>query len=178
MRRTILVSSAVTALLLGPATAQAPQLGKKPDAALLKAWDIDVSPDGAGLPVGHGSVEEGAKIYEAKCAACHGESAIGGPADRLSGGVGTLTSAHPVKTVSSYWPYATTLFGFIRASMPITDPRSLSAHETYALCAYLLSIDGIIPKDVVLDAKSLPTIVMPNRGGFKSMWDKEKENFR
>jgi mono/diheme cytochrome c family protein len=178
MRRTALVLFSLTLLLSGPAAAQTPRLGTPPDPALLKAWDIDVSPDGAGLPPGHGSVEEGAKLYEAKCAACHGENGVGGPADRLSGGVGTLADAHPIKTVSSYWPYATTLFGFIRASMPITEPRSLSAHEVYALCAYLLSIDGIVPKNAVLDAKSLPNIVMPNRHGFKNMWNKEKENAR
>jgi cytochrome c len=165
-------------LLPGSAAAQTPRLGKNPDPALLRAWDIDVSPDGAGLPAGHGSAEEGAKIYEVKCAACHGENGVGGPADRLTGGVGTLADAHPVKTVSSYWPYATTLFGFIRASMPITEPRSLSAHEVYALCAYLLSIDGVVPRDAVLDAQSLAKTVMPNRHGFKSIWDKEKETAR
>lgn len=160
------------------AVAQSPALGFAPDPALVRAWDIDVSPDGAGLPAGHGSVEDGALIYADKCAACHGEGGNGGPADRLIGGVGTLTSAHPVKTVASYWPYATTLFSFIRSAMPITEPRSLSAHEVYALCAYLLSIDGIVSKDAVLDQKSLPGIAMPNRHGFKSIWDEDKSGER
>jgi len=156
------------------ATAQSPRLGVPPDAALIKAWDIDISPDGTGLPPGHGSAAEGARIYEEKCAACHGERGIGGGADRLTGGLGTLATAHPVKTVASYWPYATTLFGFVRSAMPITEPRSLSAHEVYALCAYLLSIDGIVAQDAVLDQASLPKVVMPNRKGFRDMWEGDK----
>ncbi len=166
-----LVLTALTIGLTGASLAgEAPRLGRPADPARLAAWDIDVSPDGKGLPAGHGSVGEGAKIYDDKCALCHGPAGAGGPADRLTGGVGTLRSDHPVKTVASYWPYATTLFGFIRAAMPITEPRSLSGPEVYALCAYLLSVDGIVPRAAVLDRKTLPRIVMPNRNGFRSMW--------
>jgi S-disulfanyl-L-cysteine oxidoreductase SoxD len=156
--------------------ADAPRLGQPADPALLKAWDTDVSPDGAGLPRGHGSARQGAEIFAAKCAMCHGEAGAGKPADRLTGGVGTLTSAHPIKTVASYWPYATTLFGYIRVAMPVTSPRTLSDDEAYALCAYLLSVDGIVPANAVLDAKSLPRIKMPNRDGFRDIWDQSKRN--
>lgn len=151
--------------------ADAPQLGQPADPARIAAWNIDVAPDGTGLPPGRGSARAGVEIFAAKCEVCHGAAGSGKPADRLTGGIGTLATLHPIKTVASYWPYATTLFAYIRGSMPITSPRSLSADETYALCAYLLSVDGIVGKDAVLDASTLPKIRMPNRHGFRSMWD-------
>ena len=154
------------------AAAQAPSLGVPPNPASIAALDIDVSPDGRGLPPGRGSAREGAVIYGQRCVMCHGEAGAGKPGDRLTGGIGTLTTPHPVKTVASYWPYATTLFGYVRAAMPITNPRSLTSNEVYALCAYLLSIDGIVPKNAVLDAKSLPNVRMPNRDGFRDVWDR------
>ncbi len=149
--------------LLAAAT---PHFGHPADPALIKAWNISIAPDGTGLPAGHGSVAEGAQIYTQKCVMCHGVNGAGKPADQLTGGIGTLASAHPVKTVASYWPYATTLFDYIRRTMPLTSPRSLTDHETYALAAYILSIDGIVKKNAVLDAKNLPKIKMPNRDGF------------
>lgn len=150
-----------------PAAAQsAPHFGIAADPARIKAWDISVAPDGTGLPPGKGSVAEGLAIYSQKCVMCHGLDGVGRPADRLTGGIGTLTSAAPVKTVASYWPYATTLFDYVRRAMPVVAPRTLSDHETYALVAYILSVDGIVKKDAVLDAKTLPKIQMPNRAGF------------
>ncbi|MGH6827960.1 MAG: c-type cytochrome [Rhizomicrobium sp.] len=146
--------------------AAAPHFGQPADPAMIKAWDISIPPDGSGLPPGHGSVAEGAAVYAQKCVMCHGVNGEGKPADRLTGGIGTLASAHPVKTVASYWPYATTLFDYLRRAMPINHPRSLTDHETYALVAYILSIDGIVKKNAVLDAKTLPRIRMPNRDGF------------
>src|SRR5437868_2004932 len=95
------------------ADARAPRLGQPPDPALLSAWDISIPPDGAGLPPGRGTVAQGKAVYEAQCLACHGENGAGKPADRLAGGIGTLASAAPVKTVASFWPYATTLFDYI-----------------------------------------------------------------
>lgn len=151
--------------------AETPHLGKPADPELLRAWDTSIPPDGSGLPPGHGSVAEGAAIYEAKCIVCHGAAGAGQPADRLTGGIGTLAGSQPVKTVASYWPYATTLFDYIRRAMPVSAPRSLTAPEVYALCAYLLSIDGIVSKSAVLDAKSLPKVKMPNRNGFINVWD-------
>src|SRR5205085_12612753 len=120
-----------------------------------------------GLPPGSGTVEQGAAVFAQKCVACHGPNGAGtASGDRLTGGIGTLTSDNPIKTVSSYWPYATTLFDYIRRAMPVTNPQSLQNDEVYAVAAYFLSIDNIVPKDAVLDAQSLPKVQMPNRNGF------------
>jgi len=146
--------------------AAAPHFGQLADPALVKAWDVSIAPDGKGLPPGRGSVSEGLAVYTQKCVMCHGVNGVGKPSDQLTGGIGSLASPNPVKTVSSYWPYATTLFDYIRRAMPVTSPHSLSDHETYAVTAYILSIDGIVKKDAVLDAKSLPKVKMPNRDGF------------
>jgi len=143
-------------------------LGRAPTAAEIHAWDIDIGPDGAGLPPGHGSVAEGQKIYAERCAACHGEKGVGGLADRLAGGFGTLAMNKPVRTVGSYWPYATTVFDFVRRAMPFNAPQSLSADEVYAVSAYVLYLNGVVSESAVLDAKSLPAIRMPNRDGFTS----------
>ena len=132
----------------------------------LAAWNIDVAPDGRGLPAGSGDVATGAHIFAAKCAACHGAQGQGGLGDQLVGGQGTLTSAKPKRTVGSYWPYATTLFDYIRRAMPYNAPESLSADEVYALSAFLLNQNGIVPANTRLDAASLPRVAMPNRGGF------------
>jgi cytochrome c len=146
--------------------ADVPHFGVPADPARMKAWDISILPDGTNLPPGKGSVSEGAQIYGEKCVMCHGANGEGKPADRLTGGIGSLASAQPVKTVASYWPYATTLFDYIRRAMPVNHPRSLNDHEVYSLVAYILSVDGIVKKNVVLDARSLPKIKMPNRDGF------------
>ncbi len=146
--------------------ADAPHFGAPADPARIKAWDISILPDGSNLPPGKGSVKEGEAIYAEKCQMCHNEQGKGQPADRLTGGIGSLATPQPIKTVASYWPYATTLFDYIRRAMPVTHPHSLNDHEVYALVAYILSIDGIVKKDAVLDAKSLPKIKMPNRDGF------------
>jgi cytochrome c len=136
----------------------------------VKALDLTVAPNGAGLPPGSGSVSAGADVYARKCQSCHGAEGKGKPQDVLTGGVGTLASARPVKTPVSYWPRATTLFDYIRRAMPFTAPQSLSNEEVYAVTAYLLSIDGVVPKNAVLDAKSLPVVKMPNKDGFISYW--------
>jgi cytochrome c5 len=132
----------------------------------LAAWNIDVAPDGCGLPPGSGDVATGAHVFAAKCAACHGAQGEGGLGDPLVGGQGTLASAKPKRTVGSYWPYATTLFDYIRRAMPYSAPESLSADEVYALSAFLLNQNGIVPANTRLDAASLPRVVMPNRNGF------------
>ncbi len=152
--------------------AQGPSLGRALTPDEIKKADITVWPDGRGLPSGSGSVAAGAVVYTKNCQACHGAQGAGKPQDQLTGGVGTLASAKPVKTPVSYWPTATTLFDYIRRSMPITSPQSLTNDEVYAVTAYLLSIDAIVPADAVLDAKSLPRVKMPNRDGFVSWWPK------
>lgn len=111
-------------------------------------------------------MKQGALVYAAKCAACHGATGKEGPQDRLVGGRETLASANPVKTVGSYWPYATTLYDYIRRAMPFNAPQSLSADEVYSVVAWLLHQNGIIAEEMVIDARTLPQIRMPNRNGF------------
>lgn len=132
----------------------------------IKLWDIDVRPDGKGLPAGSGTVVQGKSIYEDNCAVCHGANGKDGIKDRLVGGQGTLASSRPIKTVGSYWPYATTLFDYVRRAMPYQAPGSLSVDETYAVSAYILSLNGLLPEDGKLDKESLPKVRMPNRDGF------------
>lgn len=143
-------------------------LGKLATEADIKAWDIDIAPNGVGLPHGRGTVQQGATLYAAKCAACHGQTGTEGPKDRLVGGQGSLDTEDPIKTIGSYWPYATTLYDYIFRAMPFTAPQSLTPEEVYSLVAWLLHQNGIIEKDAVMDARTLPTIRMPNRDGFIS----------
>ena len=136
----------------------------------IKGWDIDISPDGAGLPPGRGSVSQGKAIFAEKCAACHGARGQGKPMDQLVGGVGTLRDKKPEKTVGSFWPYATTLFDFVRRAMPLNAPQSLTPDEVYAVSAYVLFLNGIVAQDATLDAAALAKIEMPNRNGFVSAY--------
>jgi len=149
------------------AFAQAPQFGQPIAPADIAPWDISIGPDGAGLPAGRGTAKQGETVYAAKCLACHGEKGAGRPNDALVGGAGTIASDGPaVKTVGSYWPYATTLFDYIRRAMPWSETKSLSNDEVYAVSAYILHLNGVIGADDVLDAQSLPKLKMPNRDGF------------
>lgn len=132
----------------------------------IKLWDIDVRPDGQGLPEGSGTVAHGKSVYEQNCSACHGEFGQDGIKDRLVGGRGTLATGKPIKTVGSFWPYATTLFDYIRRAMPYQAPGSLSIDDTYAVTAYVLNLNSIISTTAKIDKNSLPTIKMPNRDGF------------
>jgi mono/diheme cytochrome c family protein len=147
------------------ATAAA-DFGRPVSPAEIKLWDIDVRPDGTGLPNGSGGVARGMQVFGESCAACHGEHGQGGIADRLAGGEGSLASAHPVKTVGSFWPYATTLFDYVRRAMPYPAPETLSDDDTYAVVAYILNLNGIVPANATLDRASLPAIRMPDRDGF------------
>jgi len=150
--------------------ADGPNAGRPLSAEEVRKLDITITPEGAGLPAGSGSAAAGAAVYAQKCQSCHGDRGSGKPQDRLTGGLGTLATAKPVKTPNSFWSSATTLFDYIRRTMPITAPESLSNDETYALTAYLLSVDNIVPKDATLDAQSLPKVKMPNRDGFIIWW--------
>jgi len=152
------------------ALAQAPQLGQPIALANIAAWDISITPDGVGLPPGRGTAIEGEAIYVAKCQACHGEKGTK-PGDALAGalvgGMGTLApDKTPIKTVGSFWPYATTLFDYVRRAMPFQESKSLTADEIYAVSAYILNLNGIIGPNDVIDAHSLPKVRMPNRDGF------------
>jgi S-disulfanyl-L-cysteine oxidoreductase SoxD len=132
----------------------------------IKLWDIDVRSDGKGLPEGSGTVARGKSVYEENCEACHGPNGQGGIKDRLAGGQGSLATESPVKTVGSYWLYATTVFDYIHRAMPYQAPGSLSVDDTYAVAAYILNLNGILPSDGKLDRNALPAITMPNRDGF------------
>ena len=141
-------------------------LGQPASAEDIAAIDISIPPSGKGLPPGSGDATAGVMVYEQKCASCHAAGGQGKPADALVGGIGSLGTAKPVKTVGSFWPYATTLFDYIRRTMPLNAPMTLTDDEAYAVTAYVLTINGIISTDVILDADSLPAVRMPNRGGF------------
>jgi cytochrome c len=151
-----------------PLRRSADAIGAPVSEADIAAWNIDVAPDGRGLPAGSGDVAMGGKVFAAKCAACHGAKGEGQIGDPLVGGRGTLASASPKRTVGSYWPYATTLFDYIRRAMPYNAPQSLTADEVYAVSAWILNQNGIVPDDARLDAHSLAAVRMPNRDGFVS----------
>jgi len=143
-----------------------PELGSPATAAELIANDWSVMPDGAGLPKGGGTVRQGKRIYEAQCIACHGTAGTGESGDQLAAAQMQLTDEWPEKTIGTYWPYATTLFDFIRRSKPMMQPGSLDDSEVYAVSAYLLYLNGIIPAEQLMNAESLKNIKMPNRDGF------------
>ncbi len=155
--------------------------GRMPTANEIKAWDTDVMPDGHGLPVGEGSVEEGDELYEAQCSMCHGDFGAGGVGGypTLAGGQGSLKNQlglegteGPRKTIGSYWPYASTLFWYIKTAMPFPNPKSLTDNEVYAITAYLLSVNGIkangeeIDDEFVLSNKNFMDVKMNNPDGF------------
>ena len=166
----LFASLAATATLAASPAAVPDTPGTPITEAEIAAWDISVEPDGTGLPAGSGSVAEGARLFAGRCALCHGADGKGGKADALVGGAGSLTSEAPVKTVGSYWPFATTLFDYVRRAMPYFAPGSLADDEVYAITAYVLHLNGIVAEDAVLDAERLVGIRMPNREGFASWW--------
>lgn len=155
------------ALACGAAAAQPPGLGAKITEADVAAWDISILPDGTGLPAGSGTAAQGAPIFAAKCAMCHGEGAKGTPAaSALVGGPPLTNGIETTKTIANFWGYSTTLFDFIRRAMPFQAPRSLTNDEVYSLVAYLLAINKLIPESEAMNAKTLPQVKMPNRDGF------------
>jgi cytochrome c len=155
-------------LVLGSAAQGTERLGigRPATEAEISAWNIDIDRDGRKLPPGRGSVAHGREVFDAQCASCHGGRGEGGTGERLVGGRGTLASAKPVKTVGSFWPYAPTLFDYIRRAMPMNAPQSLSDDDVYAVSGYVLHLNGLAPEEAVLDAQSLAAIRMPNRDGF------------
>src|SRR2546427_6571524 len=141
-------------------------LGRTATDEEIRAWNIDVSSTGEGLPPGSGTVKQGAQIFAAKCAMCHGPTGTEGPKDKLVGGRDSLKSPKPVRTVGSYWPYAATLYDYINRAMPFNAPGSLNSDEIYSVIGWLLFKNEIVPEDAVMDAKTLPQVKMPNRDGF------------
>ena len=160
------LAACVTTESGSPVPTTGPNLGRPATAQEVAAWDISIPPSGAGLPAGSGTPKLGEAVYVAQCQACHGPKGIGKPADPLVGGVGSLATAKAVRTVGSFWPYATTLFDYTRRAMPTTRPMSLTNEEVYAVTAYLLYLNGIIAEDAEMNAQTLPQVKMPNRDGF------------
>ena len=136
------------------------------------AYDIGVMPDGSGLPEGSGTVQQGEKLYQEKCLACHGEGGVGNTGEQLAGAINKLTDEWPEKTIGTYWPYATTLFDFTRRSMPMNQPGSLSNNETYALVAYMLNLNNLIDENTTMNADEIKNFQMPNRDGFINVYEK------
>jgi cytochrome c len=156
----------VVSLLSADGATQSLGVGRVAIPAELRDLDRTVFADGRNLPPGSGTAIDGAQVYAARCQACHGAGAQGGSAERLVGGQGSLASARPLKTVISYWPYATTLFDYIQRAMPFRNPGSLTADEVYAVTAYVLSQGGLIREADRMTADTLPLVKMPNRDGF------------
>jgi cytochrome c len=172
--REILVAAGLFCLFgAGGCAQEAPSLGAPVDVEALAGLDFTVMPDGEGLPEGRGDAVAGAEVYRQQCLACHGESGTGGANDELVGGQGSLATANPKKTIGSYWPYAPTLFDYIRRAMPYPAPGTLSNDELYAITAYLLYLNDIIDRDTVIDKDSLPAVAMPNRNGFDRAYPSE-----
>lgn len=161
---------ALVAALTLSASAHAADLGSELPHTLLgkpltAATVPTIWPDGRGLPAGQGSVAMGERLYTERCQACHGERGTGGSGGHLAGR-SRLDGPDPDRTVANYWPYATTVFDYIRRAMPPQAPWSLTAEETYALTAYVLHLGGVLPAEALLDARSVSALRMPNREGF------------
>lgn len=164
MRKARFAALALPAILL----AQSPKYkaGRSPSPEEVKAWDISIAADGSGLPEGSGTVAEGKEVYSRRCQRCHGAEGKGADDAPLVGGQGTLATPKPLKTVGSFWPYATSLFDYTNRAMPFKDPGSLTANQVYAVVAYVLNLNGIIGPDEKMDSRTLPKVRMPNRDGF------------
>jgi cytochrome c len=166
-RNALLAACSALVVGCGGALAESPDLGKAVTPEEIASWDISIGPDGAGLPPGSGTPRQGEQVYLAKCIACHGEKGAGKPNDQLAGGQGSLAPGQaPVRTVGSFWPYATTVFDYVRRAMPLNEPKSLSDDEVYAVVAYILQLNGVIGENDTIDARTLPAVRMPNRDGF------------
>lgn len=151
-------------------SAQSPRygVGRPPTPEEIRALGSAIAPDGAGLPPGSGTVAQGRTLFAAKCARCHGPTGDGDVGPRLVGGQGTLATPRPLKTVGSFWPYATTLWDYVNRAMPFDRPGLLEPSEVYAAVAFVLNLNGIVGEDVVMNASTLSTVRMPNRDGFVS----------
>lgn len=168
-RKLLAALLALLAIALPLAAASAQNLGEPAAADVVARWDSTVFPDGRGLPPGAGDAAAGKAIYDARCSSCHGPEGRGETAEELAGRDPPLTDPDAAQTVGSYWPYAATLFDYIRRAMPMDQPGSLSNDEAYAVSAYLLSLDGIVGERDAMNATTLPAVKMPNRDGFRSI---------
>jgi len=162
--------SAMALVLAGAATlaAQSPKydVGRPATREEIRDLGTAIAPDGGGLPEGSGTVAAGREVFASRCSKCHGPKGEGDVGATLVGGLGTLQTARPLKTVGSFWPYATTVWDYVNRAMPFDQPGLLNPPEVYAVVAYVLNLNGIIRDDEVMDARSLPKVKMPNRDGF------------
>jgi mono/diheme cytochrome c family protein len=165
-KRAIFAASLLLAMTSDASLAETPNLGKPIDEAAIAAWDISILPDGTGLPKGSGTPAQGAAIYAEKCTSCHGDNGKGGPAAALVSDSQISGISATQKTIKNFWPYATTIFDFIRRAMPFQMPRSLTDAEVYALTAYILAENKLIGANDMMDAQTLPKVKMPNRDNF------------
>ena len=162
----VLLTSFGIACISPMAKADELNIGRDLKPGELDSWKINVFSDGKGLPQGQGTVSKGQGIYQAACAGCHGIKLEGGFGPALVGGKGSLTTSKPLKTVGSYWPYATTLFDYIRRAMPFQSPQSLTNDDVYSVSGYILHVNGLMKNDAVVNAKTLQAVQMPNRDAF------------
>jgi mono/diheme cytochrome c family protein len=158
--------SALAAAVTLSAQSPASQIGRPATVEEIRSLGAAIAPDGRGLPDGSGTVAAGRGVFAARCARCHGAKAEGDVGPVLVGGRGTLATPRPLKTVGSFWPYATTVWDYVNRAMPFDEPGLLTPPDVYAVVAFILNINGIIPDDAVMDARSLPNVRMPNRDGF------------
>ena len=169
--------AALSVVLTAPCLGQGPELGQVTSATDIAAWDISISPEGAGLPPGGGTATQGDVIYATKCASCHGEKGAGNPTEPVSdvsagplvGGLGTIAGNRGI----SYWPYATIVFDYVRRAMPWGAPKSLTDQEVFSLTAYILHLNGIIGEADVINTQTLPKVQMPNRDNFIRIYPRE-----
>jgi len=173
----LLICAAAIAVVSAGAIAQSSKktgLGREALPQEVAAWDIDIRPDGGGLPVGRGSVKEGEPLYLEQCASCHGEFGEGvGRWPVLAGGHGSLTHEGPEKTIGSFWPYTSTVFDYVRRAMPFGNAQSLTADQTYAITAYLLHLNDVVDDKFVLSNENFPKVKLPNQAGF---YDDDRES--
>ena len=142
-------------------------LGTLATAEQITGWDIDVRPDGKGAPIGSGTAADGEEVYAERCGGCHGD--FGEGIDRwpiLAGGLGSLVTDDPVKTVGSYWPYASTVYDYVYRAMPFGEAQSLTHDETYQVVAYILYMSDVIDDEFVLSNETIGRVKMPNQNGF------------
>jgi mono/diheme cytochrome c family protein len=165
-KRVLFAASLLLATTASLSLAETPHLGKPLNEAAIANWDISILPDGTGLPKGSGTSAQGAVVFAEKCSACHGDNAKGGAAAALVDDRKLAGISASQKTIKNFWPYATTIFDFIRRAMPFTAPRSLSDDEVYALTAYILAENKLIDANDTMNAETLPKVKMPNRDNF------------
>jgi cytochrome c len=168
LRGFVIFVAVVSLALIAAAQSPTYGIGHTPSPDELKRVDIEILPDGRGLPPGSGTAARGKDVYAQRCSTCHGPTGKEGPQDVLVGGKGSLATPKPLKTIGSYWPYATTLWDYIRRGMPFDHPGTLSNDDIYAVTAYVLFLNDIVHEQDVLDQSTLATIQMPNRNGFVS----------